>query len=161
GSNFLRTFGLLKTGSTVGEAQAELGAITERLKQQYPTDNGKHTAPRVLSLRDEVIGSYDVLLWTLMGAVGIVFLIACTNLANMMIVRCAARRKDFAIRTALGGTRAQLTRELMTASLLLTATGGSFGILLASSGIRLLLAIGPSDLPRIPEVALDWHVIAF
>jgi predicted permease len=161
GSNFLRTFGRLKPGITVGEAQAELAAITERLKRQYPTDNAKHTAPRVLPLRDEVIGSYDALLWTLMGSVAIVLLIACTNLASMMMVRSAARRKDFAIRTALGGTRAQLTRELMTASLLLAAIGGALGVLLASSGVKLLLTIGPADLPRIREVALDWRVIAF
>jgi len=161
GSNFLRTFARLKPDATPGEAQAELTSITEEQKQEYPDDNAKHTAPRVITLRDEVVGSYHALLWTLLGAVGIVLLIACTNLANMMLVRSTARKKDFAIRTALGGSRAQLTRELMTASILLAMIGGLLGLLLASWGVRLLIAIGPADLPRVDEVVLDWRVLAF
>src|SRR5262249_22561449 len=124
-------------------------------------ENAKHTAPRVLALRDEVVGSYRVLLWTLFGAVGIVLLIACTNLTNMMLVRSAARRKDLAIRTALGGSRRQLTRELLTASVVLASIGGSCGLLLAAWSVRLLIAIGPADLPRVQEVTLDWPVIGF
>jgi len=93
GSNFLRSFALLKPGVTPMEAQAELAIITERLNQQYPNENGKHTAPRVITLRDEVVGNYHALLWTLLGAVAIVLLIACTNLANMMLVRVTARRR--------------------------------------------------------------------
>src|SRR5262249_35733024 len=158
GSNFLRTFGRLKVGATINQAQAELAAITERLKRQYPVDNGKHTAPRVLTLRDEVIGNYRSLLWTLLAAVGIVLLIACANLANMMLVRSAARRRDFAIRRALGGTRGQLIRESLVASFLLAVTGGSLGMVLASWGVRILVAIGASDLPRVHEIALDWHI---
>ena len=161
GSNFLRTFARLKPHATPSEAQAELTTITEQLKHEYPNENAKHTAPRVLALRDEVVGSYHALLWTLLGAVGIVLLIACTNLANMMLVRSAARKKDFAIRTALGGSRAQLTRELMTASILLAMVGGVLGLVLASWGVRLLIAIGPADLPRVEEVVLDWRVVAF
>src|SRR5262245_50366116 len=161
GSTFLRTFARLKPGVTPKEAQAELATITEQLRRQYINDNAKHTAPRVLTLRDEVVGSYHALLWTLLGAVGIVLLIACTNLANMMLVRSAARRKDFAIRAALGGSRARLTCELMTASLLLASIGGALGVVLASWGVRLLIAIGPADLPRVREVALDWRVLVF
>jgi putative ABC transport system permease protein len=161
GSNFLRTFARLKPHATPSQAQAELTTITEQLKHEYPNENAKHTAPRVLALRDEVVGSYHALLWTLLGAVGIVLLIACTNLANMTLVRSAARKKDFAIRTALGGSRAQLTRELMTASILLAMVGGVLGLVLASWGVRLLIAIGPADLPRVEEVVLDWRVVAF
>src|SRR5262245_13403793 len=161
GSNFLRTFARLKRDATPSEAQSELTTITEQLKQEYPNDNAKHTAPRVLALRDEVVGSYQALLWTLSGAVGIVLIIACTNLANMMLVRSTARKKDFAIRTALGGSRAQLTRELMTASVLLATIGGGLGLVFASWGVRLLIAIGPADLPRVDEVVLDWRVLAF
>jgi putative ABC transport system permease protein len=161
GSNFLRSFALLKPGVTPMEAQAELAIITERLKQQYPKENGKHTAPRVLTLRDEVVGSYHALLWTLLGAVAIVLLIACTNLANMMLVRVTARRRDFAIRAALGGTRAQLTRESITANLLLAMTGGALALVFATWGVRLLIAIGPADLPRVREVALDLRVFIF
>src|SRR6185295_6454357 len=83
------------------------------------------------------------------------------NLANMLLVRSAGRRKDFAIRAALGGTRAQLTRELITASVLLASIGGAAGLLLASWGVRLLIAIGPADLPRLREVTLDWQVLTF
>jgi len=161
GSNFLRTFALLKPGATPTEAQAELAIITERLKQQYPNENGKHTAPRVLTLRDEVVGSYHALLWTLLGAVAVVLLIACTNLANMMLVRATARQRDFAIRAALGGTRTQLTRESITANLLLAMTGGALALVFATWGVRLLIAVGPADLPRIREVALDWRVTIF
>jgi predicted permease len=161
GSNFLRTFGRLKPGATPQEAQTELTAITERLSQQFPNENAKHTAPRVLALRDEVVGTYGVLLWTLFGAVSMVLLIACTNLTNMVLVRSAARRKDLAIRRALGGSRGQLTRELLTASVLLAAIGGACGVLLAAWSVRLLIAIGPADLPRIHEVTLDWRVIGF
>jgi len=161
GSNFLRTFARLKPYVTPGEAQAELTTITEQLKHEYPDENAKHTAPRVLALRDEVVGNYHALLWTLLGAVGIVLLIACTNLANMMLVRSAARKKDFAIRTALGGSRVQLTRELLTAGILLATIGGILGLVLASWGVRILIAIGPADLPRVEEVVLDWRVVAF
>jgi putative ABC transport system permease protein len=157
----LRTLALLKPGVTPKQVQDELTAITDRLKQQYPVDNAKHTAPRVLTLRDEVIGGYGALLWTLLGAVGIVLFTACTNLANMLLVRSAARQKDFAIRSALGGSRSQLTRELMTAGLLIAGTGGALGLALARWGVRLLVAIGPADLPRAREIALDWHVFAF
>jgi predicted permease len=161
GSNFLRTFALLKPGVTVTAAQADLATITERLKRLYPDDNAKHTPPRVLALLDEVVGNYHALLWTLLGAVVIVLLVACTNLANMLLVRSAGRKREFAIRTALGGTRAQLARELTIASLLLAAVGGSLGVLVGTWGVRLLVAIGPADLPRISEIALDWRVLAF
>jgi len=161
GSNFLRTFALLKPGVTAQQAQAEMSAITEGLRAEYPEENAKHTAPRILPLRDEVTGNYRALLWTLLGAVAIVLVIGCTNLANMLLVRSVARRKDFAIRTALGGTRVRLIREMLTASLLLSLTGGALGVLLARWGVQLLIAAGPADFPRVPEIALDWHVLAF
>jgi predicted lysophospholipase L1 biosynthesis ABC-type transport system permease subunit len=95
------------------------------------------------------------------GAVAIVLLVACTNLANMLLVRSAGRRREFAIRAALGGTRTQLARELITTSALLAAFGGSFGLLIGTWFVRLMVAFGPSNLPRVNEIAIDWRVVAF
>ena len=106
GTNFLRLLARLKPGATAIQAERELGAITDRLRQQFPEDNGNLTSPKVVPLQDEVVGDYRQSLLILLGAVAAVLLIACSNLANLQIARAAARQKEMAIRTALGASRA-------------------------------------------------------
>ena len=161
GSNFIRVFAKLKPGVTVTEAQQELTAITERLRAQYPNENGKHTPPRVLLLQDEIVGSYKTALWMLFGAVGTVLLITCANLANMLLVRSTMRRRELAIRTALGAGRPSLVGQLLGESLILSVAGGAVGILVSSWAIRIVILLGPADLPRAREIALSGTTFLF
>jgi putative ABC transport system permease protein len=161
GSNFLRVFGRLKPGVTLEQARADLAGINDLLRQQYPEANAKKTAPRVLSLHDEVVGSYRAALLVLLGAVGFVLLIACSNLANLLLVRASARHKEIAVRVALGATRTQVIRLLLTESLALAILGGLLGIFLASWGIDLLVALSPAELPRATGIGMDGPVLGF
>ena len=119
-------------------------------------------APVVRPLKEDVVGSLVAsTLWVLMGAIGAVLLIACANIANLMLVRTDARRPEFAVRAALGAAPARIARELLVESLLLGAAGGVLGLVLAYGGLELLLAIGPSNLPRLQEIAVYPPVLAF
>jgi predicted permease len=161
GTNFLRVFALTKPGIPLSELQSELASVTEQLKREYPVDNTKHTAPRVLMLQDELLGNYRAILWMLFGAVGIVLLVVCINLANMFLERSEAGRRDYAIRSALGGSRIRLVAELMTRNLMLCGIGGAAGLGLSFAGVEMLIAMGPADLPRLREVTVDWRVLLF
>ena len=161
GSNFLRVFARMKPGVTIQQTRADLAGITEHLRQQYPDANGKFTAPVVLGLHDEIVGSYRTALLFLMGAVGLVLLIACSNIANLQLARASARHRDIAIRNALGATRAKLIRQLLIESLMLALIGGALGLCLALWGKDLLLALSPADLPRVREAAVDLRVLLF
>jgi putative ABC transport system permease protein len=161
GSNFLRVFARLKPGVTIQQARADLSSITDRLRQQYPDANGKFTAPVVLALHDEIVGSYRTALLFLLGAVGLVLLIACSNIANLQLARASARHRDIAIRNALGATRAKLIRQLLIESLMLALLGGVLGLLLSAWGKDLLLALSPADLPRVQEATVDLRVLLF
>ncbi|MGZ5003569.1 MAG: ABC transporter permease, partial [Chthoniobacterales bacterium] len=112
GTNFLRLMARLKPGVTPAQAQAELTAITDRLRDQFPNDNGNVTSPRVLPLQDEIVGEYRQVLIVLFGAVIAVLMIACSNLANLQLARASARHREIAIRSALGATRWHLLRQL-------------------------------------------------
>jgi predicted permease len=161
GSNFLRVFARLKPGMTREQAQSDLDGITDRLKQQYPDANAKLTAPRLIPLHNEIVGNYHGALLMLLGAVGLVLLIACSNLANLLLARASARQKEIAVRAALGATRMRLIGQFLTESLILAILGGALGIILAMWGVRLLLALGPADLPRAGEVDIDARVLLF
>jgi predicted permease len=117
--------------------------------------------PALRSLQQDVVGSTAQTLWLLMGTVGIVLLIACANIANLLLVRAESRQQELAIRAALGAGRGEIARELLTESLVLGCMGGILGLGLAYAGLRLLVAIGPSNLPRLAEISLDWRVLAF
>jgi predicted permease len=161
GMNFLRVFARLKSGATEQQAAGELAAITRRLREMYPVTNGKHTDPRLIFFRDEITGGYRTSLWTLLGAVGLVLLIACSNLANLLLARSSARGREVAIRSALGASRLRLIRQFLTESFLLASLGGALGVALAGAGLRALLLLAPADLPRISEVSLDGNVLLF
>jgi putative ABC transport system permease protein len=161
GTNFLRVMARLKPGVTPQQAQAELGAINDRLRDQFPADNGNLTAPRVLKLQDEIVGEYKQMLGIIFGAVVAVLMIACFNLANLQLARASARQHELAIRSALGASRWQILRQLLSEGALLALAGGVIGLLLASWGKDLLVWFAPSDFPHARDITVDGSVIGF
>jgi predicted permease len=156
----LRAIGRLKPGVSREQADAEMGAIAARLQESYPKTNAGWGA-NVAALHESIVGDVRAPLWILLGAVCFVLLIACANVANLLLARAAGRRKEVAIRTALGASRPRIIRQLLTESLLLSAAGGAAGLLLAVCGARLLVAISPDDIPRLSEINLDGRVLIF
>ncbi|TDI46132.1 MAG: ABC transporter permease [Acidobacteria bacterium] len=159
-NNYLQALAKLRPDVTVDEARVEMDVITERLERDYPEENAE-TRATVVALRDEVTYRSRMLLIALVGASFCVLLIACTNLANLLLTRAIARRRELTVRTALGGGRKRLVRQLLTESLVLAATGGLLGIGLASAAVPLLSRLVPTRLPIGEVTALDLRVIAF
>src|SRR5262249_53462513 len=164
GNFFVDVVGRLKAGVAPEQAQIEMNAIAARLERQYPEVN---TDSRIalISLREQMTGKVRRLLLVLFGAVGMVLLIACVNVANLLLAHGAARRKEIAVRIALGAGRIRIVRQLLSESVMLALAGGLLGLLVAYWSARLLIAIGPDDLPRIGEIGpvglMDGRVLGF
>ena len=159
-NHYLRAVARLKRGVTIPQAQAELNAIVRALADQSQrTDAGLEVS--VVPFREYLFGSADTALPLLLGAVGCVLLIACTNVANLQLARAAARQREIAVRLALGAGRWRIIRQLLTESLLLALAGGALGLLLALWVIDVLRVAGPSSIPRLQEVAINAPALWF
>lgn len=156
----ISTVARLKDGISTEAANAELNTIAARLEQQYPDTNANRRV-RLESLRETIVGDIRPTLLTLLGAVGLVLLIACANVANLLLARSARRQREMAIRTALGAGRRRILRQLFTESMLLAVAAGVVGLLLALAGTSLLSAHVPEGIPRVSEISTDALVLAF
>lgn len=159
GDRFLRVMGRLKPGLTIVRAQANMDTIARRLSQTYRDDTGVTTY--LVPAEQQITGNVRPALLVLLGAVGFVLLIACANVANLLLVRSAARQTEFAMRAALGASRSQILYQLLTESVLLSILGGGAGVLLAACGVRYLRLLLASQIPRAQEIGLDARVLLF
>jgi putative ABC transport system permease protein len=150
----------LRAGVSMEAARAELASVQESLRREFPSDYGSTTAT-LRPLADQLLGDVRPLLFVLFGAVSAVLLIGCANLASLLLARGAGRERELAVRTALGASRARLVRQLLTESALLSAIGGTMGLLLASSGAQALTIAAPVSVPRIDTAGLDASVLGF
>ena len=160
GVRLLRMVGRLAPGATVAQAQAEMEGIAGRLERAYP-DTNTGLGARVIALDDQLVGGIRLALLVLMAGVGCVLLIACVNVASLLVARAAAREKEIALRSALGAGRLRLVRQFLTESVVLALLGGAGGLLCAFWGLRLLRGLSPPGLPRVDEISLDGAVLGF
>jgi len=160
GEHHFLSIARLKPGVTLSEAQSEMNTISQRLEQTYPEDD-KGWGAVVNSMREETVGEVRSALFMMLGAVAFVLLIACANVANLILARTFARRKEIAIRSALGANRSRIIQQLLSESLIISLCGGALGLMVAHFGIELLLKFFADKLPRMGEIGLNGPVLAF
>jgi predicted permease len=160
GSHLLPVIGRLYPGVSVAQAQAEMDAISGRLAGEFPAENKGWTV-RLVPLQKEIVGEVRTELLVLLGAVGLVLLIACANIANLLLTRATSRSKEIAVRTALGAGRARIIRQLLSETAVLGLLGGAVGIALAYWGVKALSSLLPSSLPQMNPIRVDYFVLGF
>jgi putative ABC transport system permease protein len=167
--HYLNVAGRLKPGVTVAAAQAQVTAAGEQFRKEYPKNMDPAEGVAVVPMRDSLVGDVRVALLVLSGAVALVLLIACANVASLLLARASGRQRELAIRASMGATRGRIVRQMLTESVLLAVLGGALGFALGAWGVRALLALVPGNLPRLTDAAgnhtaipvLDWRVAAF
>jgi predicted permease len=159
-AQLLNVVARLRPGTTLAAAEAELAFTGRSLAAQYPKANAGLTL-KAKSLRRDVVGDTGSTLWLLLGAVGVVLLIACVNIASLLLARAVSREREVAMRVALGAGRSRLVRQCLTESAVLALGGGALGIALAAAGLRPFVVFWPGGLPRADDVGLDWRVLIF
>lgn len=160
GPHYLHVVGRLKPGVTLAQAQADMSTIAARLSQQYREKNAGHGV-KLEPLTNVVVGDIGLALYVLLGAVGFVLLIACANLANLMLARVGARQKEIAVRTALGAGRLRIVRQLLTESIMLAIGGGVVGLLLAIWAVSWVVSLSADTIPRVHEISVDPRMAGF
>jgi putative ABC transport system permease protein len=163
--HYFKAAGRLKPGVTLAQANALMKVAADQFRRRYPDALGPKMGFAVEPLRDSIVGDARKSLLVMLGAVSLVLLIACANVANLLLVHATGRKREFAIRAAMGAGRKRIVLQLLTESVLLSVTGGVLGLILGYIGLRGLLAMSPGDIPRIGEdgaaVTVDWRVLAF
>ena len=159
-NRYLNVISRLKPGVSIDQARTEMQTISQRLEQSYPETN-RGWGVKLTELRERLVGELRTSLLMLFGAVAFVLLIACANVANLLLARAAYRQREIAVRTALGASRLRIVRQLLTETALLSIVSGAVGLALSVWLIKLLIAVSPPDSPRLDEISINWQVFAF